>query len=509
MTSNIEAIRAAEAQIPQLRVQLAVLRAAALADDQVIDAEEQAEIEGVEALIADAQRVITERRQDWEANKKAYEQLRSGTDASLTEVASCEHETLRKDQQTISGVAAQVDQIAVSEDFATALDLASALERQVANFQSQARRLQERLEENERLEKMTPEELANTSLAAGDPEDIFDEEYMEELATAEFKGEGTEDLGNLMNEIGAGVSGPRRAELMAELEDIVGVPPAASELDGDYGRFLILRKQQNAIGTQNNQDEVPALNEKKHPEFLASRGQLQFGKVLGDAYGVHGVFASQLSPTGGLVGPDNRSVQLDPDNPVALHGVVHDVAGYMKSYHNEGPGYNYLENAIEKFASDAIQEHLPDIANDLLPYTGQVSGVAYWVMEAGDEYIEKRYDKMVVGLEKELTGARDRAAEEVGELISSYEEAKQEVSDAAEEFKDDVEDRLDEAEKELRDLAETAETEALEVVDAFEDGADRARTSAVEAYEEASAEARAMRDEAREKLDALESFIWS
>ena len=87
MTSNIEAIRAAEAQLPLLQDQLRTLRQEALADDGMVDAEEQAEIDRVEGKIEEVRTVITDRRQYWETNKATYEQLRASLEPGLAAVA--------------------------------------------------------------------------------------------------------------------------------------------------------------------------------------------------------------------------------------------------------------------------------------------------------------------------------------------------------------------------------------------------------------------------------------
>lgn len=516
MTSNIETIRAAEAQIPLLQDQLQALRQEALADDGIVDAEERVEIERVEGKIDALKRAVAERLQIWQANKTAYEQLRSKLAPGLDEIARCDKDALSRDRQAVSDAAAEVDQTAAAEDYATALGLARALEKHVADF----RELVAQLQENERLAALTPEELAETSLTSDGLDEVFTEEYMRELMVIEFPSErdpqSKADLKALMIEIEAGLSNSRRGTAMEELAVIVGEPPSAAELDADYARFLILLKQQEAVGTNNKSGEVPDLDETKHPDFRASREQLLFGKVMGDVFGIHEVFAALLSPTGGLVGPGNElipglvdSPHLSPDNPVALHGTVHDAAGYLKAYHNEGPGYNYRGNDVEAIVTDVIELLPDDIANTILPLTGQISGIAYWTWEAGDEYLEARCDEAVVLLEKELSDARDQAAVEIAEVIADVERTKQEVSDAAERFADDVEDRLDEAEQDLRDAADAFEAEVLDVADAFEDAVDRASSAAVEAYEEASAGARAMSDAAMEKLDAVASFIWS
>ncbi len=504
MTSNISAIRAAEAQIPQMRDQLRLLREEALADDGVVDQEERAEIEQVEGLIDTAQRLIAQRLAAWEANKAAYTRLRATLDTRLQAVAGSDAGALGRDQRRISEKTTRVDLAAEEEDYATALRLAQELQRMVDLFLQQL--------ENERLNGLTAEELTEISLSDDAIEVVFTEDYMQALMTMEFRGEGTPALREVIKEIEKGLSSSNRDKVIGDLADIVGTPPTAAELDADYARYLILCRQRDAIGSQNNQSEPDGVDEEKHPDFVASHEQLMFGKVLGDALGIHEVFATLLSPTGGLVGPGNdlipgvmASPHLSPDNPVALHGTVHDAAGYLQSFHNEGPGYNYRGNEIE----GAITSALEFIGADaLLPLTGQVSGIAYWTMEAGDEYIEARFDEAVVALEKALEDARDSASDHIDEIIFAIEEAKQELSDSAEALRDDMVETAEEVEQGLRDLGEEIESQVLEARDAFEDGVERVSNAAVETYEDISDAASSFGEGVKEKLGALANFIW-
>ncbi|MEM6658905.1 MAG: hypothetical protein AAGB28_09435 [Pseudomonadota bacterium] len=280
-------------------------------------------------------------------------------------------------------------------------------------------------EENDRLERLMPDELVGTDLTRCDATELFDKGYMLALKDAEFKGEGSPDLKSLMREVAKGLSGQRRAEVMDELAVILGVPPTAKDLDLDYGRFLIVQKQQKVNGVTKDED-APDLEEDRHSEFMASRGQLMFGKVLGDAFGIHEVFAALLSPTGGLVGPGNSFIpgtdlidafHLDPDNPVALHGCVHDAAGYLLTFHDQGPGYNYLDSGAELLSTES-------------PLSGQYSGIAFWVAEVGDDYIERRIDAAVLKVEKELSAARKAVANKIDGMLDAVRSKTKQAVDA-------------------------------------------------------------------------------
>ncbi len=328
--------------------------------------------------------------------------------------------------------------------------------------------------ENARLAALSEDELLKTDLTLGDTKSLFSEDYMKKLKGAPIKGEGSPDLKKLMQEIAKGFPAQRRDGLMKELEAAVGTPPTADRLSADYDRFLVVRKQQAAAAKKKKKDDVEALDEKDHPDFMASRSQLQFGKVLGDAFGIHPVFACLLSPTGGLVGPGNTSVQLDPDNPVALHGVVHDAAGHLKSYFGEGPGYTYRDEGESILEKDWL------LGGKAAPLTGQFSGIAYWTKEAVVEKVEKT-----------LKPIRDEVEAEVEKKI---EQAKKFTAKTA---------------AKLEKLAAEVEEEAVEIGEAIREAPEKLERAAVETFEESKKKLGEMADDAKRKLEAAWDFIWN
>jgi hypothetical protein len=216
--------------------------------------------------------------------------------------------------------------------------------------------------DNAALASMDADTLRSQDLAQRDCKELFSEKYMDTLVTAPpIKGVGDAKLKDIMRKLSKGVTPGERKTLIAELAKIRGVK--AAELDMQYDRYMILRAQQSAVQQSKNGEAVPDLAEDVHDTFQGSKAQLLFGKVVGDAFGIDPVFGSMLSPTGGLVGPGNKSVQMDDESPTTYHGIVHDAAGYLKNYHNQGPGYDYMGREGRN-------------TND--PYTGQQSGMRYW-----------------------------------------------------------------------------------------------------------------------------------
>jgi len=372
---------------------------------------------------------------------------------------------------------------------------------------------------NQSLSKLPDDELADMRLTQPDADQVYTEEYMSDLRDASFEGgdpptsyEGNENLRTVMRDIGEGeLTGKDRDTAMQQLAAIMGEPPSASELDADYGRFLVIRQQQEAVRGENAEE----LDEDRHSEFLGSRSQLIFGRVMGDTFGINEVFGAMLSPTGGLVGADNSSVQLDPDDPIALHGTVHDAAGYMRRFHDEGPGYNYRDDKYEAVATSIIELMPQGWQDELLPLTGQISGIAWWMEETDtdvEEYAEEKFDQAVVWAEEQLEEARDAVATEVSErldaieqgardLLSGAVDTAQTVGEEIVEFAEGVGSTISEG---VQDFGEGAR----EIGEAVQSGAAQAAQSAVEAYETVSEGVGNIAEAAGEKLDALADLIW-
>ena len=182
-----------------------------------------------------------------------------------------------------------------------------------------------------------------------------------------------------------------------------------------------------------------------------------------------------LSPTGGLVGPGNLALRLDSDNPVALHGTVHDAGGYLNTFHDVGPGYNYLDSKLEILGADSC-------------LSGQLTGITYWVGEAGGDYVSTRVDAVVVKIEKTLTSARDAVASKINDLLGVFSKKADKVVDGAEEVAED----------------------ALGVAESIHDACDKAAKAAVESFEKTSANlSRTMNDVAKDKLKSASNFVWN
>uniref|UniRef100_A0A7M5WWB6 Uncharacterized protein n=1 Tax=Clytia hemisphaerica TaxID=252671 RepID=A0A7M5WWB6_9CNID len=136
---------------------------------------------------------------------------------------------------------------------------------------------------------------------------------------------------------------------------------------GDAEKFVAIYKKRGCESEVLHQD---------HSFYWGTRQQMLFGKVIVDWLPEHietktppmdPIFGTLLNPTGGLVGPGDlkwmHDSLFDDLGPFAYHSAVHDAFGYLKTNHNSGPGYCYLNKGI---------------FGDWSPFGGQLFGLRYW-----------------------------------------------------------------------------------------------------------------------------------
>ncbi|XP_057304186.1 uncharacterized protein LOC130641407 [Hydractinia symbiolongicarpus] len=138
--------------------------------------------------------------------------------------------------------------------------------------------------------------------------------------------------------------------------------------------------------------------------YWGTRQQLLGGKIIADwvdaSYGggpLDPIFGVMLNPTVGKVGPGNGSIihrwLFDNDGCMAYHAAVHDGFGYLKNFHDKGPGYDYLERNY--------------LLSNLNPLAGQRTGICFW--------------KTLLKEEKEREEKEEREGEKAP-LIDQYKE---------------------------------------------------------------------------------------
>ena len=112
-----------------------------------------------------------------------------------------------------------------------------------------------------------------------------------------------------------------------------------------YKFFQLYAIRREYIQRSGGAEDIESNNEDTC-EFRASKDHLIFGKIVGDALGLHPALGALLNPTGGIVGSNNsnmflRSLSILPS--VRKNAITHDAMGYLRYYHGIGPGYKYLD----------------------------------------------------------------------------------------------------------------------------------------------------------------------
>lgn len=213
-------------------------------------------------------------------------------------------------------------------------------------------------------------ELLGPSKQPTTTDENFSPKKLKKIIGQKIKGENSSSLKKAMETLwkNRNSSPPPNVAVQKALQTVAkerGVP--LKKIQEDWERYQALIKEQQKIRKANGQEDVPEINNFMHPDFMASTSQLRSGKVVGDALGVDPVFGSLLNPTGGLVGPGNASYDGN-DSAIGYHGAVHDAAGYLKNYHNKGPGYDYL-GSDDRDTTD--------------PLSGQRNGIRFWRDQLG------------------------------------------------------------------------------------------------------------------------------
>lgn len=201
-------------------------------------------------------------------------------------------------------------------------------------------------------------------LLALDPSTLFGESYMQGLVGSQFQGAGGE-LGSIMIQLNQNPSGDQLNGLLIQLSDLRGRPLA--EIQVEFQQFQDAKAQQAANNP--TPDVAPPAEGGGggggQSSFNGSNSQMRFGKVVGDALGIDPAFGAMLHPAGGLVGPGSFAIAGD-STAVGYHATLHAAAGYLHTYHNAGPGYDYLGGG-----------------GGSNPLSGQHASIAYWRQATG------------------------------------------------------------------------------------------------------------------------------
>jgi len=208
------------------------------------------------------------------------------------------------------------------------------------------------------------------------PVDLKNSSQLDAIIKPNIRGQNTKELADVMKTLNGNPKGAELDAALTKLAEIRGVPD--DKIKADYNKFVEVRNQAEATRARKGLEPISQLADgkgtfdfaKKGESFWGTTDQLRHGKILGDTFGIDPAFGSLLNPTGGLAGPGDTPIYLVGENSMAVnvHGAVHDAGGYLKNYHDVGPGYHYVPGTWQ----------ILDTTN---PLAGQVDGIKFWVKE--------------------------------------------------------------------------------------------------------------------------------
>lgn len=247
---------------------------------------------------------------------------------------------------------------------------------------------------------------------------LFSDEYMRALLGKTWQGADSEQLRDAMNTLWEHRHDPNHPDVAKALEQLAearGRP--LDEIQSEWGKFQAALAEQERIAASKGLDPSGGLNW-MHPDFMGSTSQMRSGQVVGDAFGMDPAFGAMLNPSGGLVGPGNMAFDGD-DSAVGYHGAVHDAAGYLYNYHDQGPGYDYLGLEGRDTGS---------------PLSGQRSGISYWRdvvpdRSGGQKFTDAASDVIMDGVVGGIDTASDVYNTVKDTVSSGYNTAKDAISD--------------------------------------------------------------------------------
>ncbi|MEI2692974.1 MAG: WXG100 family type VII secretion target [Anaerolineae bacterium] len=211
---------------------------------------------------------------------------------------------------------------------------------------------------------------AGSASTAIDTSRIFVPDYMDGLIGLHVQGADSTQLNSAMETLAGNPTPQQVQQALDQIAEARGLPREV--VQAQYERYLDLRGEAERIGAAKGHESIVPVNQFFHDRFMGSTTQLRYGKVVGDALGIDPVFGALLNPSGGLVGPGNAAIDLG-ESALGYHGVVHDAAGYLFNYHNQGPGYDYLGREMRDTSS---------------PLAGQQAGIQYWTERLDSGFVE-------------------------------------------------------------------------------------------------------------------------
>ena len=175
------------------------------------------------------------------------------------------------------------------------------------------------------------------TLVAREPSQVFSEGNLGNMVNANTAGAGSNDLRDAMLELANNPTGEELDKVLEKIAKLRGRP--LSEIKKEYEKFLKVRAQAAAIAAAKGLPPPPPLSEVLQGNFMASQQQLNSGGLVGQTFGIDPVFGAMLNPQGGMA---SGNVVPGANTVAGLNEATGDAGNYLKTYHNVGPGANFL-----------------------------------------------------------------------------------------------------------------------------------------------------------------------
>ena len=148
--------------------------------------------------------------------------------------------------------------------------------------------------------------VSSASLVVLDPNEVFNEDYMNASVGARFAGDDSADLNALMEQLlfAENLGDSEVDQILGQIATIRGVDQAT--FSAQYDKYLTLLANSKAIGTK----DPSSLDLDLHGDYLGSTISLRYGQVVGDVFGIDAVFGALLNPTGGLSARATKPINL-------------------------------------------------------------------------------------------------------------------------------------------------------------------------------------------------------
>lgn len=186
---------------------------------------------------------------------------------------------------------------------------------------------------------------SSNPLVAQNPAQVFSPGNLANLASSNIQGAGSPELRDAMQELAANPppTGAALDKILAKIAKLRG--KSFKDIKAQFEKFLKVRQQAADIAASKGLPPPAPLSDALNDSFLGSEQELRSGELVGETFGIDPVFGALLNPQGGLAA--NGSVPVT-QSAEGLDDAAGGAAVYLITFHNVGPGTNYLGAGTNK-----------------------------------------------------------------------------------------------------------------------------------------------------------------